>query len=391
MARKGTKIKRYGSIYGRNSGSVVIAAAMIIGLSLFAVAGWLLYTPIHDFVMNIGSDSPKAPASSIAAPVESQPAAPTAPVTSEAPAPAATQSEIKGIYIPAQALSDAQTLSATFENAVSAGFNTVLVDAKDAAGTVLYSSDNAIGKMAGVAAESTYDAKAAAEKIKSAGLTPAARLHAFRDPAAAIADRDLAVTYYDTAIYWFDNSPELGGKPWLNPYSDEARRYIVSLAQELCDSGFEMIMLDSVQFPTGFALDKAGYGANSGSITRTQILSQFVDEMRDAVEDKGAELVLCCSTDWLTADEKMNQMVYGGSPAEYFTESVMVAMPQDSDNWGSIISSIGEKTSSGQISLIPVFAADGAVMDNAELINAVEKSGAEEYVFYNPHGSYRFK
>ena len=391
MARKGTKIKRYGSIYGRNSGSVVIAAAMIIGLSLFAVAGWLLYTPIHDFVMNIGSDSPKAPASSIAAPVESQPAAPTAPVTSEAPAPAATQSEIKGIYIPAQALSDAQTLSATFENAVSAGFNTVLVDAKDAAGTVLYSSDNAIGKMAGVAAESTYDAKAAAEKIKSAGLTPAARLHAFRDPAAAIADRDLAVTYYDTAIYWFDNSPELGGKPWLNPYSDEARRYIVSLAQELCDSGFEMIMLDSVQFPTGFALDKAGYGANSGSMTRTQILSQFVDEMRDAVEDKGAELVLCCSTDWLTADEKMNQMVYGGSPAEYFTESVMVAMPQDSDNWGSIISSIGEKTSSGQISLIPVFAADGAVMDNAELINAVEKSGAEEYVFYNPHGSYRFK
>ena len=122
MARKGTKIKRYGSIYGRNSGSIVIAAAMIIGLSLFAVAGWLLYTPIHDFVMNIGSDSPKAPASSIAAPVESQPAAPTAPVTSEAPAPAATQSEIKGIYIPAQALSDAQTLSATFENAVSAGF-----------------------------------------------------------------------------------------------------------------------------------------------------------------------------------------------------------------------------------------------------------------------------
>jgi len=391
MARKGTKIKRYGSIYGRNSGSVVIAAAMIIGLSLFAVAGWLLYTPIHDFVMNIGSDSPKAPASSIAAPVESQPTSPTAPVTSEAPAPAATQSEIKGIYIPAQALSDAQTLSATFENAVSAGFNTVLVDAKDAAGTVLYSSDNAIGKMAGVAAESTYDAKAAAEKIKSAGLTPAARLHAFRDPAAAIADRDLAVTYYDTAIYWFDNSPELGGKPWLNPYSDEARRYIVSLAQELCDSGFEMIMLDSVQFPTGFALDKAGYGANSGSITRTQILSQFVNEVRDAVEDKGAELVLCCSTDWLTADEKMNQMVYGGSPAEYFTESVMVAMPQDSDNWGSIISSIGEKTSSGQISLIPVFAADGAVMDNAELINAVEKSGAEEYVFYNPHGSYRFK
>lgn len=368
-----------------------MAAAMIIGLSLFAVAGWLLYTPIHDFVMNIGSDEPKAPASSIAAPAEPQPTQPAAPAVSEAPAPAVTQSEIKGIYIPAQALGDAQTLSTTFENAVSAGFNTVLVDAKDAAGTVLYSSDNAIGKMTGVAADVTYDAKDAAEKIKKAGLIPAARLHAFRDAAAAIADRDLAVTYYDTAIYWFDNSPELGGKPWLNPYSDEARRYIVSLAQELCDSGFELIMLDSVQFPTGFALDKAGYGANSGNMTRTQILSQFVDEVRDAVEDKGAELVLCCSTDWLTADEKMNQMVYGGSPAEYFTESVMVAMPQDTESWKNIINSISEKTSAGQISLIPVFAADGAVMDNAELINAVEKSGAEEYVFYNPHGSYRFK
>lgn len=388
MAKKGTKIKRYGSIYGRNSGSVVMAASMVIGLLLFAVAGWLLYTPIHDFVMNIGADEPKPPSSSAVSSVETPPAESN---VSSNPEPVAVKPEIKGIYIPSQVLDDGQALSATFENAASAGFNTVLVDAKDAGGTVLYSSNNAIGKMTGVAAETTYDAEKAAESIKSAGLIPAARLHAFKDAAAAIADREMAVTYYDSAMYWFDNSPELGGKPWLNPYSDEARRYIVSLAQELCDSGFEMIMLDSVQFPTGFSLEKAGYGEKSDSVTRTQILAQFVDEVRSAVESKGAELIICCSVDWLSADEKMNEMVYGGSPAEYFTESVMVNMPQDTDSWKNIISSIGEKTQAGQISFIPVFAADGSVIDNADLMSAVKNSGAKEYVFYNPHGSYRFK
>lgn len=405
MAKKGTKIKRYGSIYGRNTGSIVIAVSMVIGLSLFAVAGWLLYDPIHDFVMNIGNDEAEIH-SSVSSQISSQPADDGSKAQSdtdiskypdskyhggEKPDSAANQAEIKGIYIPAQSLKDVQTLSATFENALSAGFNTVLIDAKDSLGNVLYSSDNAIGKMSGVAAEETYDAAEAAAKIKSAGLIPAARLHAFKDAAAAVADRELAVTYYDTAVYWFDNSPELGGKPWLNPYSEEARRYIISLAQELCDSGFEMIMLDSVQFPTGYALDKAGYGEESANLSRAQILSQFVGEIRSAVETKGAKLIICCSTDWLSYDENMSRMVYGGSPAEFFTDNVMVNMPQGVDNWKNIISSIGEKTSSEQISLIPVFTADGVVMDNATLMSSVKESGADEYIFYNPHGSYRFK
>lgn len=402
MAKKGTKIKRYGSIYGRSSGSIVIAVSMVIGLSLFAVAGWLLYDPIHDFVMNIGSEEVKAAssASSSLSQSEVQQTLPPEDIAKflssvylggEKPDTEAAVGDIRGIYIPAQALDDAKALSATLENAASAGFNTVLLDAKDAWGNVLYSSDNALGKMAGVAAERTYDAADAAAKIKSAGLIPAARLHAFKDAAAAVADRDLAVTYYDTAVYWFDNSPELGGKPWLNPYSDAARRYIISLAQELCDSGFEMIMLDSVQFPTGYALDKAGYGETAATVSRAQILSQFVGEISAAIEAKGAKPVICCSTDWLSYDESMNQMVYGGSPAEFFTDNVMVNMPQGADNWKSIISSIGEKTSSEQISFIPVFTADGSVMDNASLMEAVEGSGAREFIFYNPHGSYRFK
>lgn len=391
MAKKGTRIKRYGSIYGRNSGSIVIAVAMIIGLLIFAVVGWLLYTPIHDWIMNIGSEKTQQPASSVTESDSSLQQSDISRYLDSKYLGGAKPTDIKGIYIPAQALSDGQNLFALLENAASAGFNTVLTDAKNAVGTVLYSSDNAIGKMSGIAAESTYDAAAAADTIKSAGLIPAARLHAFKDPAAAISDRELAVTYYDTEMYWYDNSPELGGKPWMNPYSDKAREYIISLAQELCDSGFEMIMLDSVQFPTGYALDKAGYGEKSDSIGRAQILSRFVDEIRAAVEEKGAVLVLCCSTDWLTADDEMNQMIYGGSPADYFTENVMVNMPQDSESWKSIISQISVKTDSEQISLIPVFTADGSVMDNESLQNAVEASGAKEFIFYNPHGSYRFK
>lgn len=393
MAKKGTKIKRYGSIYGRNSGSLAIAAAMVIGLGVFAVAGWLLYTPIHDFIMNIGQERVQQQGQAQSEPQQqsqSQPAE-SLPALEDTKEPAADSSEVRGIYIPAQLLDDGAALSSTLETAAMSGFNTVLIDAKDASGSVLYLSDNEIGKKTGVAAEKLYDASDAAQKIKSAGLTPAARLHAFRDAAAAISERELAVRYYDTQVYWFDNSPELGGKPWLNPYSEQAQQYIISLAEELCDSGFELIMLDSVQFPTGLALDKAGYGGAEKNVSRSQVLSQFVEKVNKAVEQKGAKLILCCSTDWLSADETMNSYIYGGSPTEYFTESVMITMPQGMENWRAVLESASNAGLNRPISLIPVFAADGTLVDSAELIQTLLSAGEKEYVFYNPHGSYKLK
>ena len=73
MKKKGTKIRRYGNIYGRGmgSGSWQIVVAMIAGVLLFGVIGWSLYTPIHSWIAGLGEERPAA--SSMAPVLSSQP------------------------------------------------------------------------------------------------------------------------------------------------------------------------------------------------------------------------------------------------------------------------------------------------------------------------------
>ena len=392
MARKGTKIKRYGSIYERRSGSIIIAIIMVVGLAVFGLIGWLLYTPVHDFIMGLGSDDTPQhdTVQSSSVPSESVPSENISEQQSTVE-PIEVSKAINGIYLPVDQLLDEAAFKVALQKAKSAEMNTVFVDAKDASGSVLYISSNEIAKTSGVAAASVYDAAKVAAAIKQSGLSPAVRLHAFKDAAAPAIDRDMAVHYYDTEIYWLDNSPELGGKMWLNPYSGKTQEYILSLIEELSAAGFETVMLDSVQFPSGVGLDKAGYGESAKTLSKSKLLSDFVKKATDAAEANGAQLILCTDTEWLAPGaETNNQNLYGGSPNVFFTEKISVKLPKDSSVWSSRMKMIVDNCESKYIAVIKAYADDGTPLDSSSLIEKISSIGAKEYVLYDPQGNYKF-
>lgn len=185
MKKKGTKIRRYGNIYGRGmgSGSWQIVVAMIAGVLLFGVIGWSLYTPIHSWIAGLGEERPAA--SSMAPVLSSQPQQEPDDSSSSAQGGAAalpvlprpepqTEGTVNGIYLPVSALSDPSVVSGFLERASSAGLNTVVVEAKDATGTVLYASKNEIARQLGAEDLAAYDAAAVAKTIRDAGFVPAA-------------------------------------------------------------------------------------------------------------------------------------------------------------------------------------------------------------------------
>lgn len=414
MARKGTKIKRYGNIYGRGmgAGSWPILIAMFFGVLLFGIIGWSLYTPVHDLVMRLGAESLSA-ASSAAANV-SLPATPEQQTSGAAPdnatppsesQPAATapvnqSHDMRGIYIPQAQLMDDTMLSNMLANAAGAQLNTVVVDAKDATGAVLFSSENSLAQKAGASADSAYSAQQVAEVISQKGFIPAARIHAFRDSIAPLQERDMAVHYYDTDIYWYDNSPDMGGKPWLNPYSQAAQQYIISLAGELCSQGFKIILLDSVQFPSGVGLDKAGYGAAAKTTAKDKVLTQFVGAISAAVKAKGGELILCTQEGWAPTGDALrdpeiqsgNSVRYGGSPVGFFTARVMLPLPSDGALWASALRNASSAApNTGWIGIIPAFAADGTLADCTALTTSLKNAGGNDYVLYNPQGNYKLQ
>lgn len=391
MAKKGTKIKRYGSIYERKNGSVILALTMLAGLVIFGIAGWLLYTPVHDFIMGLGAEEQPSVDVAESSQTVSENASSTTSSQPEQQETVNAEKEIKAIFLTAEQLLDENALDAALKNAASSGINTVVVDGKDSSGTVLYSSSNEVAKSSGVAAASVYDAAKISAAIKKSGLSPAVRLHAFKDAAAPAADRDMAVHYYDTDIYWLDNSPELGGKMWLNPYSDKTQGYILSLIEELCSAGFETVMLDSVQFPSGVGLDKAGYGENAKTVSKSQLLNGFVKKATEAAESNGAQLLLCTDDMWLAPGaENYNIAVYGGSPVQFFTDKIVVSLPDDSSVWESRAKMIMDNTQSEIIVAAKAFAEDGTPLDSGLLMEQLSSIGSDGFILYDPLGKYKF-
>ncbi len=400
--KKGNKIRRYGNIYGRGagSGSWQIIVAMAAGVLLFGVIGWSLYTPLQNWIERLGEEQPSSssqqtPSSMPVSSQEqdtstSQPAAAEPDGTQREPA---LQSRMEGIYLPVTLLGDSGVLSGFLERASAASLNTVVVEAKDATGAVLYRSSNELARSVGANDVSAYDPAAVAKTIRDAGFTPAVRLHAFRDSLAPAYAREAGVRYYDTESLWYDNDPEQGGKAWLNPCSQQAQDYILSLAGELVESGFEMVLLDSVQFPSGVALEKAGYGVENPD--RAKVLSDFVDRVRRTVEEKGATLVLCLPSDaLLTGEEKtdaeiseINRMIYGENPVSSLEGTVLLGLSNNLELARTLLQRAGEQNPQVRwIGLLPAYRNDGSLLDCRAILSSVNPG---EYLLYNPAGNYQ--
>lgn len=396
MKNRGNKIRRYGNIYGRGpgSGSWQIVVAMVAGVLLFGVIGWSLYAPVQNWIAQLdsGREAASRQEISIAPPVSQDPPQPS-PQDPAVPEGSAQRPAMEGIYLPASLLGDETLVSGFLQRASAASLNTVVVEAKDAAGTVLYRSDNALARSAGASDPSAYDAGAIAAAIREAGFVPAARLHAFRDSLAPAYAREAAVRYYDTESLWYDNDPALGGKAWLNPCSQEAQDYILSLAGELVDNGFEVLLLDSVQFPSGVALEKAGYGVENPD--RAQVLADFIARVRRTVEEKGATLVVCLPADALLTGEEeadaaiaeANRMIYGGNPAPALEGPVLLTLSNDPEVSRTLLGRAGEQNPRAQwLGLLPAYRNDGSLLDCKALLSSVDPDG---YLLYNPAGNYQ--
>ena len=274
--KKGQKIKRYDSIYSsKKSHSIVFLRiiSLLLGFALFAYVGWSLYP----LALKYFEEEASAPSTNTAdLPKTQEPEKIPSPASEMIPKndPQGQSTVITGLYYPPAEHANVP-LEQFLEFAKKENVSAVIIDAKDATGQVLYQSQNSTVQRTGALRGDPFNAKDIAAMIAKAGLTPVARIHAFRDYIAPQINRNMAVKYRDTDILWLDNSADQGGRAWLNPYSKEAKDYIIEIAVELTQMGFYQIILDSVQFPSGYSLELAGYG-QSASIERVDALNNFM-------------------------------------------------------------------------------------------------------------------
>ncbi len=282
MARRNNKIKRYNSIYGPNRKKQVFRAiGMVLSMVVLFSAGWLVYEPVVNFVRELQSPPQPIPPSTISS--SSQPQddgnqLDTTPVAQE-PAPLAQLA-----YLPASVVSDAALFETNIAVLKQQGVQGVVFDLKEPLGMVLYESSLPGVKRVGAQPANPYNLAEVVQRIEQAGMQPVGRIYAFRDATAAKAMYDSAVKYSGTTYNWVDNAPTAGGKPWLNPYDAAARKYNLDIITEALGQGVKSIVVDGLQFPTGYSLDKADYGPAAATAGRAETLLSFAHEAQALVK-----------------------------------------------------------------------------------------------------------
>ena len=282
------KVKRYHRSFYSPGMWVKKAVGIIVLVAVVLVVGWLAAPHVLDWATHTWytvvrnrdlSASSETTASSAAASSEvtAEPAASSevradSEPESEPAAPAGVIIEGSWGVLDAAAAKDEASLRAAARQLAQQGAAYAVVTLKDSAGNILYPSQ--VAAAAGSIEGASLDPALIASVLKENGLVPVAKLAAFRDPIAARTDRNMAIGYTGQAYLWLDNKASAGGNPWLNPYSDEAVRFIGDLIGEVQSMGFDHVLLENVQFPSA-QNGKQDFGSTDGRDRSAQLAADI--------------------------------------------------------------------------------------------------------------------
>ena len=318
---KDFKVRRYGRDRRRqrkvNAAKVILLVAVIAAACL---AGWYLYDPVSAWVSEKAAqwqlqreqrEQERAQEQQNQQNQQGEPGGqeepgttPTLPTEEQGAFPSGS------VALDTALLYEPDALEQKLAALAAEGYTGAVFTLKDADGLVLYRSalEDVTQNTAQTAAR--YDLKAVIETIEAAGLTPIGRIWAFDDHTASRRMPDAMVKYNYTETNWIHNDKEAGGHSWLNPVSSRAQEYILSLLREAADSGLSAILLEGVQFPTGYSLELATYAEKGVTVDKSKVLADFTARAAAAMQEKGVSLWTAL---WL-GDLSGESVRLGGSP-----------------------------------------------------------------------------
>lgn len=167
-------------------------------------------------------------------------------------------------------------ISATIEKAVNDQYNSVIFDFKRQNGSLSYNSKLTLAETFKAVASPGFDVNSSVKMLLENNIIPVATIYCFSDNTAPLVDNNIAVKTPD-GNPWKDKS----GNTWLNPYSEVAVDYLVSIVKEAVEMGIKNIILEGVSFPGG-DLSTAFFGEGVEQVDQAK-LDEFVAKVRASV------------------------------------------------------------------------------------------------------------
>ena len=176
------------------------------------------------------------------------------------------------------------------QNLASTGANGFVYPVRDNTGRVFFASPTAADKAA-------VGDEAATELLRSlcADTLAVAKFNCFHDSYYAFTHMQDAAICQKTGYVWYDNH----SYHWLDPSKEQARSYVIGLAVECAELGFDELLLEELAYPTRGKLEKIDYSGNT--IGKTEALTLFLTELRTALEPYGTKISLLLTEELIQA------------------------------------------------------------------------------------------
>ena len=190
--------------------------------------------------------------------------------------------EIRAIYLTAFSAGNSSKMDSFIDLIEKENFNAVVVDIKDATGNIAYDVN--------VEDVDKYDAKYVKidqideliEKLHSNDIYVIARIVVFEDPIVAKKRPDLAIKNKVTGGLW----ENYGGIEWIDPASTEYWDYIVKIAKEASNRGFDEINFDYIRFPSDGPLRQMSFPFyDSEKRSKREVMKEVFEHFRLNLSD----------------------------------------------------------------------------------------------------------
>jgi hypothetical protein len=169
----------------------------------------------------------------------------------------------------------------------STELNSIVIDVKDNTGRIGFTASGTdvvspeISEM-GSAQNRIPDIESFIAKLHARNIYVIGRITVFQDPYAVKTHPEWYVRDIRIGKPWKD----AGGAYWLDPDSRDAWKYIVAIAKEAHDVGFDEINFDYVRFPSDGAISDAVF-AKTASTTKAEVIKSFFSYLHDELSPSG--------------------------------------------------------------------------------------------------------
>ncbi|MCM1363810.1 MAG: putative glycoside hydrolase [Faecalibacterium sp.] len=298
---------------------------------------------------------------------------------------------VKALYMPTEKLGDSKYIKKLIGKIKAKDANSVVIDFKTQDGRLAYTSSAGYAMLGKCAIFDNETVRKAIDSFTNSKINVIAGIHCFEDSIVSSQNSDLAVKYMNSDVTWLDKREEDGGKPWLNPYSNNAREYINQIISEVSEMGVNGFLLKSVCFPESDYSDTAGYPGEKNQSERNGILLSFIKSVKKVLPASTFVCIFQNADDALNGNEKL----YFGSIAKNDAdgicvdtserpESYVVDKKTDFSSMMSLYANIKQGMNESS-ALIPMIHMDEY---SRRYVKTVTRGGYDSYILYDANGEY---